>query len=335
MPFRDDTRPSAPAVDPLVRFTELFAAFDAGRGMFGDRAPLRLAAVTLVTTPGPAAIVAERVRQLDEELKPHYGWTSSVDASMRLVLAAALVRAGESVAAFVAASTRVQALMREAKVRRGGVHEVLAALTLRRVIGVEPTIAHVERMRGIYERMKHHHWFLTGPEDLTACAMLVGREGTPAQIGDHVEAIYRRLADAPKVSGGDALQTAANVLGLVALAPDEAADRFLAVATALRDAGVKVRTSEYDEVAVLAFLPRSAPVVAARVATMRERIAQDLAWYEGDDATSLATNLAFVELLEAEDDARVAALSDAKMLLDMQTILAMRQATMIAVTTAT
>jgi hypothetical protein len=75
--------------------------------------------------------------------------------------------------------------------------------------------------------------------------------------------------------------------------------------------------------------------VAARVAAMRERIQQDLAWYEGDDATSLATNLAFVQLLDAEDDARVAALSDAKMLLDMQTIVAMRQASMIAVTTAT
>ena len=32
MPFRDDTRASTPAVDPLMRFTELFAAFDAARG---------------------------------------------------------------------------------------------------------------------------------------------------------------------------------------------------------------------------------------------------------------------------------------------------------------
>lgn len=332
MPFRDDTRASTPAVDPLTRFTELFAAFDAGRGTFGDRAPLRLAAVTLVTTSGPAAIVAKRVRELDAELKPHYGWTSSVDASMRLVLAAALVRADESVAEFVAGSARVQALMREAKVRRGGVHEVLAALILRRVTGGEPTLAHVERMRGIYERMKHHHWFLTGPEDLTACAMLVGREGTPEQIGDHVEAIYRRLADAPKIWGGEALQTAANVLGLVALAPNEAADRFLAIATALRDAGLKVRGAEYDEVAVLAFLPRSAVLVAARVATMRERIKQDLAWYEDQEATSLATNLAFVQMLEGDDDARIAALADAKMLLDMQSIIAMRQASVVAAT---
>ena len=121
--------------------------------------------MTLVTTSGPAEIVAARVRERDAELKPHFGWTSGVDASMRLVLAAALVRAGEPVTEFVAASARVQALMREAKVRRGGVHGVLAALILRRVTGGEPTLAHVERMRGLHERMKHHHWFLTGAED--------------------------------------------------------------------------------------------------------------------------------------------------------------------------
>ena len=50
-------------------------------------------------------------------------------------------------------------------------------------------------MRAIHSVMKKHHWFLTGPEDLTTCAMLIGKPGTPQEIGDHVEAIYRRLAD--------------------------------------------------------------------------------------------------------------------------------------------
>jgi hypothetical protein len=329
MPFRDDAAPPhiPRAIDPLARFGELFAAFDAKRGFWGDRAPLRIASVALVTTPGDATELAARVRARYDELAPHYGgWTSSVADAVRLVLAATLVRTGESPDEFVAANALVQSLMRTAKVRRAGVHELIAAMILRRVVHGEPELHHVERMRGIYECMKHHHWFLTGPEDLAACAMLIGREGTPDQIGDHVEAIYRRLKDAPKIWGGDELQTAASVLGLVALAPEEAAARFLAIATALRDRGIKVRGAEYDEVAVLAFLPRSAALIAERVAAMRDRIIAELAWHESDMGTSLAADLAFVEMLQAEPDARVGALADAKILLDMQSIVAMRQA---------
>jgi hypothetical protein len=337
MPFRDDAEPprTLAAIDPLARFGELFAAFDAGRGFWGDRAPLRLAAASLVMTQGDASELAARVRARDAELKPHYGgWTSSIADAVRLVLAATLVRTGEPADDFVAANARVQALMRTAKVRRAGVHELIAAMILRRVVQGEPELHHVERMRGIYECMKHHHWFLTGPDDLAACAMLIGRAGTPDQIGDHVEAIYRRLADAPKIWAGDELQTAANVLGLVALAPEEAAARFLAIATALRDRGIKVRGGEYDEVAVLSFLPRSAPLVAERVAAMRGRIVAELAWHEDAMGTSLAANLAFVEMLQAEPDARVGALGDAKLLLDMQSIVAMRQAAAIGAAAA-
>ena len=100
MPFRDDDAPRTPtAIDPLTRFSELFAALDAGRGFMGDRAPLRLAAVTLVTTPGDAGQLAAQVRTRDAVLEPHYGgWTSSVPASVRLVLAAALVRVCPAVA---------------------------------------------------------------------------------------------------------------------------------------------------------------------------------------------------------------------------------------------
>ena len=334
MPFRDDTTPVLTAADPLDRFRALHAAFDAERGVFGDRTPLRLAAVTLLTVPGDAVQLAARVRATDAELAPHYGWTSSVDRSLRLVLAATLVRTGESVASFVAGSERVAVVMKEAGIRWAGVHGILAGLVLRRVVGGEPSRAHVDRMRGIHAIMKKHHWFLTGPEDLTTCAMLIGKPGSEREIADHVEAIYRRLADAPKTWGGDPLQLAAGVLALVSLAPDEAAARFLEVASALRAAGVKVGQAEYDEVAVLTFVPRRAEVIAADVATLRSRIAEELSWTETSMATSLAANLAFVRLVADERDGRVGALADAKLLLDMQSIVAMRQAAVIATAAA-
>jgi len=326
MSFRGHDSGAAPArVDPLARFLDLHRQFATSRGFFADRVPLRFAAVTLITADGDVPSLVARVRACDAELAKHFGWLSGVDDSVRLVLAAALVRANETAPAFVAALEHGRALLRSAKVRRGGVYEVLAMLVLRRVVGggaIEP--AHIERFQAIFAEMKRHHWFLTGAEDFTACAMLVGRRGTPAEIGEHCEAIYRRLAGAPKTWGGDPLQTAAHVLGLVELAPDEAAQRFLDVATALRDAGIRVRQAEYDEVAVLSFVPRASDKIARAVADYRRQIVEELAWTEKELATSLAANLTFVRLLSDEDDK--AALADAKVLLDMQSVVAARQA---------
>ncbi|HWB75353.1 MAG TPA: DUF4003 family protein [Nannocystaceae bacterium] len=319
MPFRDESEPRRAAIDPFARFTELFAALDAERGYFGDLAPLRLAAIALVTTPGDAVELAAQVRARAAELAPHYsGW--SISQSVRLVLAVILVRTGERVAEFVAANGRTQARMKAAKLGRGGVNELAAAMVLRRTVGREPDDDDVQRMRAIYARLEHHHWFLTGADDLVACALLAGREGTPEAIGDHVEAIYRQLAGAKKIWRGDSLLTAATVLGLLAFAPDEAATRFLAIANALRDRGVKLGTAEYDEVAMLSFLPRSAELIAERVADMQRRLTEVLAWHEDASGIALAVDLAFFELAQAETDARVAVLADTKPLLDMQAI---------------
>ncbi len=327
MPFRDPLAAHTGGFDPLQRVGELFAAFDAERGIFGDRAPLRLGAVMLASMAGSAAELTQRVRGCAARLDQHYGgWFSSVDRSVSFVIAATLSRSGESFESFVAAIDRLRARMDQLGVRRGGVHSLIAAMVLRQVVAGEPGDPEVQRMRLIYERMKHHHWFLTGPEDLAACAMLVARPGTPHEIGDHVEAIYRRLAAAPKIWSGDELQTAANVLGLIELAPDEVATRFLELAASLRERGVKVRSGEYDEIAVLAFLPRSAPQITERVVAMRERILAELSWYETSMATNLAADLVFVEFLQSDDDPRIAALARAKFVLDMQSIVASRQA---------
>jgi hypothetical protein len=326
MSFRGhDSEAPAAAADPLARFLELHACFDRDRGTFGDRVPLRLAAVTLVPTQGDPAELVARVRARDAELAPHFGWFSSVDKSVRLVLAAALVRADEPAQSFVAALEHGQTLMRGAGMRRGGVHEVLAMLVLRRVVKEAAiTPEHIARFQAIYEESKRHHWFLTGPEDFTTCAMLVGKRGSPEEIGEHVEAIYRALADAPKTWGGEALQTAAHVLALVDVTPEEVTRRFLDIATALRDRGIRIGVTEYDEVAVLSFVPRAIDRIADAVVQYRSALDDALASLSGVLATSLAVNLAFVRLLFDEDG--LGALADAKLLLDMQSIVAARQA---------
>jgi hypothetical protein len=333
MTYRDAPQASLPT-DPLARFLELHRAFDVDRGLFGDRVPLRLAAIALITAPGSAAELAATVRGYDAELDAHFPWHSSIAGAVRLVLAAALVRTGERPADFLAAVDRGRSLMRAAKLPRGEVHETLAILALRRVVAPrELDGVHIDRVRSIYEEMKRSHWFLTGADDLTACAMLHGRSGTAQQICAHIDVIYDRLADAPKVWGGDPLQTAANVLGLLDVPPEAAAQRFLDVATALRDAGVKVRQSEYDDVAVLSFVPQSAASIARTVETYVGQLHEALGRMWGESPLPLAASLTFVRMLG--EGAHTGTLADAKLLLEMQSIVSMRQAAAMAAVAAT
>jgi hypothetical protein len=310
--------------DLFARFLDLYRAFDAGRSRFGDVVPLRLAAIALVGTEGDAVELVARVRAYDAELAPHFGWFSGVDGSVRLVLAAALLRTGDDPATFLATLERGRSLMRAAKLPRDGAHEMLAILALRRMIAPQELGGvHVDRVRSIYEEMKRSRWFLTGAGDLTACAMLYGREGTAQQICAQVDAIYGRLAGAPKIWGGEALQTAANLLGLVDVPAEEVVTRFLDVASALRDAGVKVRQSEYDDVAMLSFVPRPATHVAQMVVDYRADLRQALGRMEDDGATGIAANLTFVRMLGSASS--TGTLGDAKLLLEMQAIVTWRQ----------
>ena len=67
-------------------------------------------------------------------------------------------------------------MFRDARLRRGGIYETMAILVLRIARDKKPVTADVvERFRAIYEEMKRHHWWLTGPNDFPACAMLVAQ----------------------------------------------------------------------------------------------------------------------------------------------------------------
>ncbi len=59
--------------DPLARFAEIHAALDSERKWLGDRVPLRLAAVCLITTPGDAEALAAATRQQDAALRARLG----------------------------------------------------------------------------------------------------------------------------------------------------------------------------------------------------------------------------------------------------------------------
>jgi hypothetical protein len=335
MSFRsDDHAPTdvhVPA-DPLARFAEIHAALDSERKWLGDKVPLRLAAVCLITTPGEPAQLASATRRRDADLRAGLGWLGGVTGAVRMLIAAQMVKHGDDPVTFIDEVERVRALMRAARVRRDAVYETLAVLVLRRVLGPQQRIeaAHIERFHAIYEAMKRHHWFLTGPEDYPACATLLARDEDPQAIGDGTDAIYKALHDRADLWRGDALQTAANVLYLGGVEPAAIADRFAALMAGFRAGGARIGQDQYDELAILCFLawPSSAscrPCWSFARSCWTPR--------SGSARTAPSTSPPASPSSASPTGQRPGSLADAKLLLDMQAIVAARQAA--ALTAAT
>jgi hypothetical protein len=327
MPFRGhDGQALAHLQDPLARFFELEAALDAERGFFGDHVPLRLAAANLVLSPGEAVEIAAQVRASAELLRKQLSVFSDVVSSIQLLVSAVLLQRGDSPEAFLAEVGRVRPMFRAFSMRRSEIYEVVSILALRIRSQLAPiTEEQIERLREIYQQMKRHHWLLTGPEDYPACAFLVGQhDRTPEQIGVRAHEIYEGLRERAKLWRGDPLQTASNMLALSPLEPAELVERFYLLAVAFDQAGVRIRQDQYDEVAVLCFLARPCEAIVETVTGYAHEIRERLRWADRSTALGLAANLAFVRLVG--NDPELGALADAKVLLDMQTIIAARQA---------
>ena len=180
-------------------------------------------------------------------------------------------------------------------------------------------------LRDIYEAMKRHHWFLTGPEDFPVCAMLVGRPGTPAEIGAGTDALYRALHDRADLWRGDSLQTAANMLYLTGVEPPVLVERFATILAGFREAGTRIGQEQYDELAILCFLARPTATIVTTVTAYRDRLRPAIPWLTRTDALNLAASLAFIEIAGQDPDA-LGPLADVKLLLDMQAIVAARAA---------
>jgi hypothetical protein len=327
MPFRGHEGKQREAyVDPLVRFFELEAAFDAERGFLDDHAPLRLAAVNLVRSPGDPVEIAAQVRALTEQLRKRLAFFSEISSSIQLLTAAVILQRGDEPKALLAEVERVRAMMRKLGMRHAEFYEFVAILAMRICGALAPIERYrVQRLHDIYAQMIHHHWFLTGPEDYPTCAFLAEQDRSPEDIAARANAVYEGLRKRANAWRGDPLQTASNMLVLSPLESDELVDRFVTLATEFDAAGIRIRQADYDEVAVLCFLAQPARRIVDVVVDNAAQIRERLRWADKQTAFQLAANLGFVRLLG--NDPELGALADVKALLDMQTIIEMRQST--------
>lgn len=308
---------------PLARFQELYGALYEQRGWFEDASILRFAAIGAVTCKGDAGTVARNLRSMADQLKKESGWFGELSSNLRFVVAAMLLSYDDRAADFLAEVERVRAMFRDIKLRRGSSYEVMAILILRIGAAKQPvSMTTVKRFQSIYEEMKRHHWWLTGPDDFPACAILANQEGAPRVIGERVEAIY--LALNREFSAGDPLQTAASILYLADGRPDQLAQRYGQLANGFREKKVSIWQSDYDELAILTILEHRPAHVVSTVLRYREDIAAFKPTPSRSMTFNLAASVAFLDIVRQDVDLR--SISDARAMMHVQAIIQAQQA---------
>jgi hypothetical protein len=310
--------------DPMSRFVAVYEMLDAERGWFGDPSSLRFAAMAAVVSPGEPSDVARGIRRISDEIKTQSGWFGALNSPLRFIVSAMLYANGDDAAPFLAEVERGQAMFRDAGLRRGGIYETMAILIMRLRADKQPIASStVDRFQAIYEEMKRHHWWLTGPDDFPACAILVAQPESPVEIGERIEQIYQSL-HAAGLTTGDPLQTAANLLYLARLDPSEAASRFRDLARGFRESGVSIWQSDYDELAILTFLDHPPTSIIGRVLENRAKMQELRPKPDRSLTFNLAASITFLELVKL--DRGMKEITDAKALMDMQAIINAQQA---------
>ncbi len=310
--------------DPLARFQEIYEALNQQRSWWRESASLRFAAIAAMNCPGTAAQAIANMKNTAKNLGEKATWTGRLDSRLRFIVASMLIVNGDTAAAFLKEVKRVRAMFREAGLRRAAIFETFAVLILRiQSNRVAVTKSTVDRFKAIYEQMKRHHWWLTGPDDFPACAILTSQKDSPANIGQDIENIFQALR-AKGFTAGDPLQTATNILYLAKLDSRDAAHRFSQLADGFRSQKVKIWQCDYEELAILTFLDHPTKRIVDSVLKNREAMKRLNPKPERVITFNLAASITFLQLVQVDQNMKT--LTSAKAMLDMQAIIAAQQA---------
>lgn len=254
--------------DPLARFLSLARELADQRHWWEASNVVRYAALPLIVAPGEPKPLVARVVAAADAMSKQAGWFSDLRGSLRHLVSAWLAAAELPVDRFHAACEVIRGRFRSADLRRGGSYEIVAAVMLH--LAEAGDDAHVRQMQRIYTVMKKHHWWLTGANDLPACALLALLGGDISRMEVRIEAIYQRLRERG-LSAGSGTQTASHLLHLAPGHEAELVARFMALHDAFVSAGVQMWDADRDELALLCLLEQD---VAATVRTVVEHRAQ-------------------------------------------------------------
>lgn len=318
---------------PLERFIELYDALRERKKWYESVMPLRYSALTLATVPGSAREITARIFKIADDLKARAGWFGPLNSPIRFAVAAVLHADGQSAEEFCRDVERIQQLMRNEKLRRGSAYEVLAIMILRRTSqGTRLSATDIRRFASVFRRLREDHRFLTGADDYPMCALLSATGDPVEEIGPRVEACYRALRRGG-LSTGNPLQSASHILYFCPRDTDDAVAHFLALRDEFRAAKIRIFQTDYDELAALAFLDHDARTIVARVREHRIPLSRLRPKPDRNTSFSLACGTAFLDLVRRDRDFKE--IHDARLLVQIQGILAAQQAAAVAAVAAT
>jgi hypothetical protein len=207
------------------------------------------------------------------------------------MIAAMILRRGLPVRSVHSRVEQVREAFRARRMRRGGVHEVLAALILvLKERGGSVPDWEIDRLQGILRSWKEDHPWLTGSDDYPMAALHATREESVEEVARRVEGIYTALRGAG-FRRGNQLQLASHLLAVGPMEGGRAAGRFASIARSLREQRWRVVTSRYDEVAILTLCSEQPARLVRRVLGIQERLRRVKPRPGRDMAFSLAVGL--------------------------------------------
>ena len=319
--------------DPLVRFFQIAEAVADKKRWFQGWTMLRFAAMNLQTVPGDPRELVERLYSTAEELSEEMRWFSSLRGDVRYCIAATAIKAGFNGHELVQILEQTRQLYRDAKLKRGELHEALATLVLAQASASgRPTKEQVDRMVTIWSGMRENHRFLTNSDDYPASALLSQRDEALEPMLQRLTNLYQNLREL-KFSRGNQLQLATHLLYFAEGDDMELAKRFRALYKAFADEGLFMGAGDYDEIAILSILDHDPAVVVKQVLqdreTMRERLSPRPSKQEG---FTFASSTAFLTL--AVRNRELSLLTDAIHLNQVVSLIQTQQAAAIAAASA-
>jgi hypothetical protein len=310
------------------RFKDIYAALEQERRWWRSTVPLRYAAIAALQCEGRPVEVTRGIRTVNRGLRDGAPWHWSVSPLIQFPVGAILYQHGDTAAQFLRELVRVRGLFRAVRLHRALAYELLAVLIMRLQADGRPiSKGTVQRFKAIHDEMKRHHKWLTGPDDFPACAILAGQDGTPRAIGEGIEIIYGELRH-QGFSRGNPLQTAANMMYLAPGSAREVAARAAALKAKFKEHKIRTSQNDYDELAMLAILGERPAAVVKRVIAIRKNLAEIRPRIDRATTFGLAVGIAFLEF--AATTQKDKSVSHAKVLMDVQAIVAAQQAALMA-----
>jgi hypothetical protein len=286
-----------PAIHTIDRYRGLISAFTVERESWANGFWLRFAAQTAVLSADPPEALAHRIRQCAADLRDQTAWYRSLASPVRFVVAALLVQQNIPVADFLGEQGRMAELFGEVGLRHRGFFETMAVFILR----LSPrhqtfSLFEAERVKAIYQQMKHFHWWLTGPNDLPACAALALCPGTAEAVVAQAEHAYQQLRKSGLATGSH-LQMAANLLPVTGIEIGDALARYRGLRHCLEERTGLLDQTVYDPLVVLTLLEQGPALIIDRLLAMQDEL--DLLQPDQRGAVNvlIAADLTFLDLV--------------------------------------